>query len=69
MKVKLTRLIVIIGLFLLVFGLSSTVKVVWTADPAMTSPTPGSTLKTTDVTFDLPPFFVPPYITPFNTLN
>ncbi len=47
---KLGRFIVIAGLFLLVFGLSSLAKTSWAA-PAITSPSPDSTLNCGDETF------------------
>ncbi|MDR4506445.1 MAG: hypothetical protein MRK01_16865 [Candidatus Scalindua sp.] len=51
MGIKLGRFTAIAGFVLIVFCLSSTDKLAWAADPAMTSPLPGSTLTKTAVTF------------------
>ncbi len=51
MKVKLGRLIVIAVVFLLVFGLSSTDKIAWAADPAVTCPKTGTILSSSTFTF------------------
>ncbi len=52
MKVKFTKHLLIAGFFLLLFGLSSIHPQVWASDPAMTSPSPGTLLQQTTVTFD-----------------
>ncbi len=51
MNIRLKRFGIVAVFLLLVFGLSSTGKVAWAADPAMTSTTPDSTLTTSTVTF------------------
>jgi hypothetical protein len=52
MVIKFKKFIVIAGFLLLVFGLSSTHKQTWAADPAITIPAPGITLSRTTVTFE-----------------
>ncbi|GJQ59598.1 MAG: DUF1566 domain-containing protein [Candidatus Scalindua sp. AMX11] len=52
MEKKLTRFLMIAVGLLLLFGLSSTVTVARAAEPAMTSPVPGSDLTTATVMFE-----------------